>query len=157
LVRLLNHAFVASSGHCQRLWAHAPKNPDPALLNSVAQEAAQNMGNWVFATSFMIMLNARHALERTVEDLGRLNRRRLHASKRPLREFIVTRLDLSRGTTNRGIASGMSRDAARQHLVRGHFKTRKSGIYWWSPFVRGRSDQAVPRERYAVSARSATA
>jgi hypothetical protein len=23
------------------------------------------------------------------------------------------------------------------HMVRGHFKKRKHGVYWWSPFIRG--------------------
>jgi hypothetical protein len=25
----------------------------------------------------------------------------------------------------------------RRHLVRGHFKVGKSGVYWWRPFLRG--------------------
>ena len=32
------------------------------------------------------------------------------------------------------------------HYVRGHFKQRKSGLYWWSPFVRGTGE---PRKRDA--------
>jgi len=38
----------------------------------------------------------------------------------------------------------------RMHLVRGHFKTRSTGIFWWSPFVRGHGD-AVERRHYEVS------
>lgn len=25
----------------------------------------------------------------------------------------------------------------RAHFVRGHFKIRRTGIFWWSPYVRG--------------------
>jgi hypothetical protein len=32
------------------------------------------------------------------------------------------------------------------HYVRGHFKQRHSGIYWWNPFVRGKG---TPRKREA--------
>lgn len=32
------------------------------------------------------------------------------------------------------------------HYVRGHFKQRKHGIYWWNPFVRGKGE---PRKRTA--------
>lgn len=37
------------------------------------------------------------------------------------------------------------------HYVRGHFKQRKSGIYWWSSFVRGKGEP-VKREAYEVTA-----
>jgi hypothetical protein len=78
------------------------------------------------------------------------------AKKPPLTEFIVTRLNLSRGTANRGVALGLSREAARKHPVRGHFNVRKTGIYWWSPFPRG-TDEPIQRTRYAVVGTSAAA
>ena len=34
------------------------------------------------------------------------------------------------------------------HYVRGHFKQRKSGVYWWNPFVRGTGE---PRKRTAYN------
>lgn len=36
------------------------------------------------------------------------------------------------------------------HLVRGHFKQRKSGLFWWNPFVRGRG-KLNKREAYEVT------
>lgn len=35
------------------------------------------------------------------------------------------------------------------HYVRGHFKQRKHGLYWWNPFVRGKGE-ARKREAYIV-------
>jgi hypothetical protein len=35
------------------------------------------------------------------------------------------------------------------HYVRGHFKQRKHGVYWWNPFVRGNGD-LKRREAYVV-------
>ncbi len=35
------------------------------------------------------------------------------------------------------------------HYVRGHFKQRKHGVYWWNPFVRGKGDPQK-REAYIV-------
>lgn len=35
------------------------------------------------------------------------------------------------------------------HTVRGHFKRKKNGIFWWSPFVRGSGPRAE-REAYLV-------
>lgn len=49
-------------------------------------------------------------------------------------------------------ASGISREAARQHLVRGHFKIRRTGVYWWSPFLRGDGTRGtVKRVEYEVA------
>lgn len=36
----------------------------------------------------------------------------------------------------------------RAHLVRGHFKRRKSGMYWWSPFVRGNQKLGIKNKDY---------
>jgi len=36
------------------------------------------------------------------------------------------------------------------HLVRGHFKQRKSGLFWWNPFVRGKG-KLNKREAYEVT------
>lgn len=35
------------------------------------------------------------------------------------------------------------------HYVRGHFKQRRSGVYWWSPFVRG-TGELRKRDAYIV-------
>lgn len=35
------------------------------------------------------------------------------------------------------------------HMVRGHFKRKKNGIFWWNPFVRGRG-KLNKREAYIV-------
>lgn len=37
------------------------------------------------------------------------------------------------------------------HYVRGHFKQRKHGVYWWNPFVRGKGN---PRKREAYVVKS---
>lgn len=41
------------------------------------------------------------------------------------------------------------REGVTAHTVRGHFKKRKSGLFWWSPFVRGKG-QLREREAYNV-------
>jgi hypothetical protein len=50
-----------------------------------------------------------------------------------------------------GARAGMAADprqAARLHLVRGHFKIRKSGVYWWSPFARGQGTAPLDQHRH---------
>lgn len=102
-------------------------------------------------TAFLMLLTSKNGLSRTTDDLSRLNQHRKAEGKRPLCEFINTRLDLSRSRSywrNRGETNT---SPMRRHLVRGHFKVRKSGVFWWSPFFPGQSDW-VPRQHHAVSA-----
>ena len=43
----------------------------------------------------------------------------------------------------------IKREGVNAHTVRGHFKQRKNGLFWWNPFVRG-SGQVKERDAYAV-------
>ncbi len=108
-------------------------------------------GEAPFIDAVMIMLNSRNALEREEQDLTRLNRARVKANRTPFLSHSVTRLHLSKARQRDALASGMSRADMRSHLVRGHFKIRRTGVYWWSPFVRGRG-AAAPRAHYRVEA-----
>ncbi|HEY3919172.1 MAG TPA: hypothetical protein VGL83_15380 [Stellaceae bacterium] len=106
-------------------------------------------GEPLFMLAALITLNSKNMIQNEREDLSRLNHARAKSGKHPLREVIQTRLSLSRRAGR--IASGTTAATARrQHLVRGHFKVRKSGIYWWSPYVRG-TGEAVLRAAYIVS------
>jgi len=86
----------------------------------------------------LILLNCRNAVE--TERVGvspKLNRNRAAKGKPPLVEHLIVRMRLSprmrrKGETRR---TGDSR-APRGTMVMGHFKVRKSGIFWWSPHAR---------------------
>jgi hypothetical protein len=152
LVRLMERAIVCPNQHCVDLWFKLNQVAQPDAIDRLAESWRKDLeGEPDFALAFVIMLNAKAALEQTPDDFVRLNRRRALAGKPALREFVVTRLNLSHSRSRNATAQGMSRNAARQHLVRGHFKVRSSGIFWWSPFVRGGPD-AVDRGHYRVGA-----
>ncbi len=107
-------------------------------------------GELIFIEAFLLLLNARNTIvSQTREDLTKLNKARARRRQAPLKEFITTSLKLSRVQSNRASAHG-SHDAARAHLVRGHFKLRSSGVYWWSPHVRG-TGKTVVRRQYDVA------
>ena len=42
------------------------------------------------------------------------------------------------------------RNDSRLHMVRGHFKRRKTGIYWWSSFLRGSEQLGLVAKDYQV-------
>ena len=46
-------------------------------------------------------------------------------------------LKLSAARCRAAAAAGMTEQEMRMHWCRGHFKIRKTGVFWWSPHVRG--------------------
>src|SRR5215469_2575205 len=109
-------------------------------------------GELPFVEAFYLLLNSKNSIvTQQREDLGKLNNARRKNKKPPLKEFINTRLRISKVVGNRAAASGLSREQARYHLVRGHFKVRKSGVYWWSSHPRGAGDRST-RQTYEVRA-----
>jgi len=102
-------------------------------------------GEFSFIESFILMLNSKNTIiEQRREDLSRLNKARAKNRRPPLREFTTTHIRLSRVQGNRhGIRGGGWHESARQHMVRGHFKLRRSGVYWWSAHPRGFGDKLV--------------
>jgi len=109
-------------------------------------------GEFSFTEAFLLMLNSRSKImDQTREDLSRLNKSRAKRHRLPLKEFIVTNLRLTKTQQNRADAAGMDREAARRHLVRGHFKVRSSGVYWYTAHMRGYGrNSPVARREYTV-------
>lgn len=108
-------------------------------------------GELPFVESFFLLLNSRNSvLEQQRENLVRLNKKRAKAKKTPLKEFITTRMRLSRVQQNKANAMGFDREAARRHMVRGHFKVRSSGVYWWGAHMRGGRQNFVLRREYVA-------
>jgi len=109
-------------------------------------------GELPFVEAFFLLLNTKNTIIRQDrEDLSKLNNARRKNRKPPLREFITTRLRVSRVVGNRGKAAGLSREETRYHLCRGHFKVRRTGVFWWSPHPRGKGKRNT-RKEYEVHA-----
>jgi len=87
----------------------------------------------------LILLNCRNAVDvETVPAPEKLNKQRILKGKEPLLEHRIVKMHLSEAR-KRSIArlgSAEARRAARGTLVMGHYKVRKSGIFWWRPHAR---------------------
>jgi len=131
------------------------------LSKANADEIRHFMRNWQadiqgegsFVQCFLAMLNSKNpCVEHEHVDLSKLNKARRKSGKPEFLPYAKTRLAMSRTQSRIAAARGLSREAARQHLVRGHFKIRRTGVYWWSPFVRGDSGRGeVERQSYEVA------
>lgn len=105
-------------------------------------------GEFAFTQALILMLNTKNSVvQRNKEDLTKLNKSRARNRKPPLKEFTITNIRLNKVHARTANASGMSREVARRHMVRGHFKLRSSGVYWWSAHIRGMGE-LMKREEY---------
>ena len=121
----------------ERLIAEGIGPDDPRLQEMHRGWEHDISGEIPFVFAILMLLNTKNAVEHTRSDLTRLNKARAKAGKVPKFDYSVTRLSLSRGQARLGKLHGLDRQAMQKHLVRGHFKIRRTGVYWWSPFVRG--------------------
>lgn len=92
---------------------------------------------WRFVLGLLVALNSQNLFRYSDEEtFERLNKSRMKVGKPPLLSHREIRLSLSRVQRNR-IGQGGSRAQAVAHPVRGHFKLRRSGVFWWSDHDRG--------------------
>jgi hypothetical protein len=88
--------------------------------------------------AMLILMNARNCVEiEKSPDLSRLNKARRKRGKSEYMAHSIVHIRFSKGMGRVGDARGMTAEERKRHIVRGHFKTRKTGVYWWSSFVRG--------------------
>ena len=138
---------------------HARKFLDMMATNATPQGFAKMISAWegdicgeaAFVTCFVMMLNSRNAVDHEREDRVKLNRARERRGKPTLLPYSVTRLHLSKRLRTAQTQGSMTREQARQHIVRGHFKIRRTGIFWWTPFLRGDTRHPIERKTYEVA------
>ena len=100
----------------------------------------------------ILLLNSRNVTSAEhVEPPEKLNKARVRSGKAPLLDHTTIRIKLSRAMAARAGSSGdVQREAARLHLVRGHPKIRKTGVFWWSPHPRGDQTRGVVDQSYRL-------
>ncbi|MCD9821231.1 hypothetical protein [Bradyrhizobium japonicum] len=104
-----------------------------------------------YAETVIAMMNSRNAVEHHPADLSALNKSRAKRGRPIFLSYRTTHLRLSQAQQRAFRAGLLTREEAGLHRVRGHFKIRKTGVYWWSPFFRGDPDRALERQEYEVT------
>lgn len=98
------------------------------------------LGEWQFALGFLMAFNSRNILALDpAPDLSRLNKARARRGKSPLLSIAPVRLKLSKVQMNRlsSLQSVTTQRDIMLHAVRGHWKLRRTGLFWWMPHIRG--------------------
>lgn len=120
-----------------------PLGLDPAKLAEFYEMLGElARSDWAGEAGYILavigLLNARNVVEAQAVDHGKLNAARVRRGRAPLFEYKL--LKIANRHYNRAYgATGRHGDYApmRGHFVRGHFKVRRSGIFFWHPHARG--------------------
>lgn len=101
---------------------------------------------------YIATLNSRNLIEVESTDLTRLNRSRQRRGKLPLFDHKVVRINRDIRQMIRDEAHSESNDASgiRTHWRRGHFKVRKTGVFWWSPHIAGKPELGQIEKKYVA-------
>lgn len=130
-----------------------PVHPDWGLPDIASHLAAHQIeeayelihqlarSDWAGEVAYLLavigLMNARNASETVRSDYRKLNRARTKRGEPPLFEHHLLKIH-DRQQRRVGDYSSHSKHAPmRGHFVSGHWKVRKTGIYFWKPFKRG--------------------
>jgi hypothetical protein len=133
----------------QKLVVHLMEE-QPELAKRFLEYSVEDWGGEVrFMTAILGLLNTRNVAETTHVDNEAANVKRARHGKRPLFSHKILKIRPSI-MAPRGQGSGDHRDV-RLHFVRGHFKQRTSGLFWWSTHVRGKLEHGYVSKDYEVT------
>jgi hypothetical protein len=131
--------------------------PDfPSLVIDDKTGAYANMAasDWVgephFIEAVLALLNCRNVHETVYVDKTEHNRKRTRKNKQPLSSYHLVKIN-SHHIVRSGHSEHDSHSALRAHFVRGHFKHRKTGLYFWRPHQRGQMSIGSVTKDYEVN------
>jgi hypothetical protein len=102
--------------------------------------------------SLLILMNAKNCVSITkYEPPPKLNKARIKRGATPFLNHSTVHIKLSPSQQRVATARGMTPEEARRHLVKGHFKIRKTGVFWWSPHERGSATKGYVTHDYEVT------
>jgi len=151
VVEMHRRMVVMPNRHLTQTLARMALTCSPQELERARLDAMGDIcGEARFAMAVCLLLNSKSASFAPGPDLTKLNKARRRSGKRELQPFTQMEILPMRSQRRAAEAAGMSAAEIRRHLVRGHFKIRRTGIYWWSPFLRGTGPR-VERTAYVAT------
>lgn len=118
-------------------------------MEPVIRDIEDEMGPLV---ALLILLNAKNCVEiAKVEPPPKLNRARIKRRQLPLVDYSTVHIKLNRPDQRYADSGEVNSESVRRHIVRGHFKLRRGGVFWWRPHLRGSEGAGdVIRKGYEV-------
>lgn len=117
--------------------------PAAQVNAAIKRYSRRTSGSAAHLFGLIALINSRTYVELIQADLISEKQRRRDKKQKPPLSYRAVRLNLSRRDIRTAAHDNLSDMQIRSHIVRGHFKIRSSGIFWWRPFLRG--DETVGR------------
>lgn len=112
----------------------------PDVYDRLSEYAVEDWGGEIrFMIAMLGLLNARNVAHHEFIDKKTHNAKRAKHGKRPLfsHTMLKIRPQMMRASRGEGVGvAGSDRDL-RRHFVIGHFKHRRTGLFWWNMHARG--------------------
>lgn len=136
---MLRHTSPSPADYDLPVPTGIPRHRWGEFYNAVLELArADWAGEPTFLLAAVVLMNARNAVETQAVDLERLNRARARRGALPLFEHRVVQIARRQAKRVSEARKGSAGHVPmREHFCRGHFKTRKSGVFFWHPHLRG--------------------
>lgn len=99
--------------------------------------------HWVIA-----LVNSKNIVDRRQVTVKQPITRKRIKSKLPLYSHHIVQIKPSISASFSHAKNSANSKQVRAHLVRGHFKIRKSGAYWWNSFARGNANAGIVTHDY---------
>jgi|HubBroStandDraft_6_1064221.scaffolds.fasta_scaffold00530_30 hypothetical protein len=102
--------------------------------------------------SMLVLMNSKNCVDVSKGIVAsKHNKARVKSGKPAFLDHSTVHIKLGKTNANIAAAHGMTHEEARRHLVRGHFKIRKYGVYWWTPHLRGNALRGhIDRDSYII-------
>lgn len=104
----------------------------------------------MFLLAVLALLNTVNTTEQSEVKLTKLNKHRVCQGKKPLQEYHILSISSRLKAKLKINESDREHRDLRYHLVRGHWKVRKTGIYFWHPHSRGNPEKGKIDKDYRL-------
>jgi hypothetical protein len=106
-----------------------------------------------YLISILGLLNARNVAVTETVQYAKLNKQRVSKGKHPLASHTLLKIRATHkpSLVNHHYKETERSSEIRAHFVRGHFKTRRSGIFWWGPHMRGQAKYGSVVKDYEIT------
>lgn len=135
------------------LMALALMTPDAAAAATRHMMMEDWRGEVRFTLAMLGLLNARNVADTEIVDKSEHNRKRAKKAQPPLCSHIVLKI---RPKLKPMLVPGRRgwqerQEDIRAHFVRGHFKARRTGVFWWNTHMRGNLDSGFVAKDYELT------
>lgn len=136
-------------------WEKASRrSPMPADVEKWLLATGIDHGNdALFLYCIVCLLNSKNILSEETVDRTEENKARRRQNLPPRCDvYRKITINFDRAQVNRAKSAGVEDPAKmRRHMVRGHFKRKKNGIFWWNDFERGDASLGYAHKDYDVA------